>query len=674
MADGRNAVFLSYASQDAEAARGICESLRAAGIEVFFDQSELRGGDAWDQKIRAQVRDCELFLPIISKSTQARAEGYFRLEWRLADQRTHLMGRRRTFLVPVCIDETREVDADVPDSFSASQWMRLPAGRATPEFVERIQHLLSPEPARTEEVSAGSARPPAAATVASTRARQRRKLVVLAIVAIIVISICGEVLYHLFVSRQSAAAAFRPPPHSIAVLPFVNMSGDKDQDYFSDGLTEELLNSLARINELQVAARTSAFSFKDRDVNMGTVARQLNVASILEGSVRRSGHTVRITAQLINAVTGFHLWSQTYDRDLGDVLKLQTDIANAVTGALKVKLLENSAVKVELGGTSNPVAFDAYLKGLQLARIAVSTTPIVCNGPVDAFSEAIALDPNYALAYANRAVITWACATNSPEWLSLQQPDQKNVRADAERAVAIAPGLAEGYVALSELEVGLLHFGAAGDACAHALALAPGSTLVLNHCSLLAAYSGQAETAIAGARHAVALDPLDSLSHRTLGDTLRFARRYDEAVAAYQDSIAIDPEHSAESYGLRGLTYYSAGNLTAAQSSCEKNRDNYRSRVCLAIIYHGLNRQADASEIFAKLQQFAGEASAYQYAEIKAQWGDRQEALEWLEKAHKLRDPGMAYAKRDPLLDPLRAEPRFQAILSELSFPNDPSP
>jgi TolB-like protein/tetratricopeptide (TPR) repeat protein len=666
MADGRNAIFLSYASQDAEAARGICESLRAAGIEVFFDQSELRGGDAWDQKIRAQVRDC------ISKSTQARPEGYFRLEWRLADQRTHLMGRRRTFLVPVCIDETREVDADVPDSFSASQWMRLPVGRATPEFVERIQHLLSPEPARTEQASAGSDRPPAAATVASTRARKRRKLVVPAIVAIIVIAICGSVLYRLFVSRQSAAAAFRPPPHSIAVLPFVNMSGDKDQDYFSDGLTEELLNSLARINELQVAARTSAFSFKDRDVNMGTVARQLNVASILEGSVRRSGHTVRITAQLINAVTGFHLWSQTYDRDLGHVLKLQTDIANAVTGALKVKLLANSAVKVELGGTSNPAAFDAYLKGLQLARIAVSTTPIVCNGPVDAFSEAIALDPDYALAYANRAVITWACATNSPDWLSLQQPDQKSVRADAERAIAIAPGLAEGYVALSELEVGLLHFGAAGDACAHALALAPGSTLVLNRCSLLAAYSGQAETAIAGARHAVALDPLDSLSHRTLGDTLRLARRYDEAVAAYQDSIAIDHEHSAESYGLRGLTYYSAGNLSAAQSSCERNRDNYRSRVCLAIVYHGLNRQADASEIFAKLQQFAGEASAYQYAEIKAQWGDCQEALEWLERAYKLRDPGMAYAKRDPLLDPLRAQPRFKAILSELSYPNDP--
>jgi TolB-like protein/tetratricopeptide (TPR) repeat protein len=671
MADGKNAVFLSYASQDAEPARLICESLRGAGIEVFFDQSELRGGDAWDHKIRTQVRDCELFLPIISKNTQARAEGYFRLEWRLADQRTHLMGRRRTFLVPVCIDETREADADVPDSFAASQWMRLPAGRVTPEFVERIRQLLSPETAPMSEISSTLRQPSSSEPSAPRRTFRPGKTVMLAIPALIV-AVCGVLWYRHSVLPHTAAG-FDPPPHSIAVLPFLNLSGEKDQDYFSDGLTEELLNSLARINELQVAARTSAFSFKDKDVDTGTVARQLNVAAILEGSVRRSGHTVRISTQLINAITGFQLWSQTYDRDLGDVLKLQTDIADAVTGALKVKLLESSASKVELGSTNNPAAFDAYLKGLQLARIAASTTPMVCNGPVEAFNQAIALDPNYALAYANRAVITWACTTNSPDWLSLQNPVQKSVRSDAERAIAIAPNLAEGYVALNELEMGLLNFGAASEACAHALSLSPGSTLVLNHCSLLAAYAGKIEASIAGARHAVALDPLDASSHRTLGDVLRFARRYDEAVSAYQDAIAIDPAHSAETYGLRGLTYYSAGNLSAAQSSCERNADNYRSRICLALVYHGLNRQTDAAAVFAGLRQFAGEASAYQYAEITAQWGERQESLTWLEKALKLRDPGMAYAKRDPLLDPLRAEPRFEAVLNELHFPNDPS-
>ena len=150
MADASRPIFLSYASQDKEAARRICEALRAANIEVFFDQSELRGGDAWDHKIRTQIRDCELFLPIISKNTQARAEGYFRLEWRLAEQRTHLMGRRRAFLVPICIDDTREVDADVPDSFSESQWTRLAGGKPSREFVERIQSLLTAETSGTD--------------------------------------------------------------------------------------------------------------------------------------------------------------------------------------------------------------------------------------------------------------------------------------------------------------------------------------------------------------------------------------------------------------------------------------------------------------------------------------------------------------------------------------------
>jgi TolB-like protein/tetratricopeptide (TPR) repeat protein len=671
MADGKSAIFLSYASQDAEAAQRICDALRAAGIEVFFDQSELRGGDAWDHKIRKQVRECELFLPIISKNTQARAEGYFRLEWRLADQRTHMMGRSRAFLVPVCVDDTREVDADVPDSFSEAQWTRLAGGQPPREFVERIQSLLSSEAFPADGSPAPAAPLRAAVSVRPAIARGPWKAALIAIIGIIVVAIGYGALNRLVQSRGPVADAFKPPTHSVAVLPFVNMSGDKEQDYFSDGLTEELLNALARINELQVAARTSAFSFKDKDVNVGSIAR--NVASILEGSVRRSGHTVRITAQLINGATGFHLWSETYDQDLGDVLKLQTDIANAVAGALKVTLLESVTLKTELGGTHDPVAFDAYLRGLKLTRIAMSATPMDCRGPIDAFSEAIAHDAEYALAYANRAVITWACATNSPDWLSQQQPGQKTVRADAERAVALAPNLAEGYVALSELEQGLLHFGASDRACARARELAPGSTQVLNRCSLLAAYFGQAETAISGARHAVALDPLDPLSHRILGDTLRFARRYGEAISAYQASIAIDPGHAAEAYGLRGLTFYSAGDLPLAGSSCEVNRDNYRSRICLALVYHRLGRVADASTVFEKLQQFAGEASAYQYAEIMAQWGERQLALEWLEKALQLRDPGMTYTKTDPLLDPLREEPRFQAVLRELNFPSDPT-
>ena len=468
-------------------------------------------------------------------------------------------------------------------------------------------------------------------------------------------------------ARPADAGVFAPPPHSIAVLPFVNLSGDKQQEYFSDGLTEELLNSLSRIAELQVAARTSAFSFKGKDTDLGTIARKLNVGTVLEGSVRRSDRTVRVTAQLNNAVTGFHMWSQTYDRDLGDVLKLQTDIADAVTGALKVALLGGTAAKVELGATHNTGAFDAYLRGLKLAR--TTTTREECGAPNDAFTEAIRLDPEYALAYASRALIVWECASHyTGDW---RLPAiAASTRADAERAIALAPALAEGYVALAALEAGLLDFAAAESACAHALAVAPGNDRALYQCSRLAGEMGHADAAISGARRGVALDPLNPASHRALGDTLRYGRRYDEAIAAYQDSIAVDPEHSAEAHARRGLAYLLAGNLTQAQSECEVKPDYYESWLCQALTYHRLGRRDAAAAALARLVGLGGDGASYQYAEIRLQWGERAAALEWLEKARRLGDPGLIYLKVDSLLDPIRTEPRFLAIEQALRFPD----
>jgi TolB-like protein len=670
-----HAVFLSYASEDAPAALQIAEALRAASIEVWLDQSELRGGDIWDQRIRREIHDCALFIPIVSQHTQERLEGYFRREWKLAIERTHDMAEQKHFLVPVVVDSTSDRDAIVPDLFRAVQWTHLPQGETPPAFVDRVKRLLSPEvsttirPSASPQPGAGAPNPTSVRVVWSLRKGAPVALAVLILAAVAYLAIDRAWIRQPAAASPTVAAgvtAFSPPPHSVAVLPFINMSGDKEQEYFSEGLTEELLNSLAEINGLQVAARTSAFSFQGKDIDLDTIAHKLNVGAILEGSVRRSGHTVRITAQLINAVTGFHLWSKTYDRDLGDVLQLQTEIATAVAAALKVTLLGDVYARIELGGTRNPAAFDAYLRGLKLARVAAATTPMECQAPVDAFSEAITLDSNFALAYANRALITSECAGNSRDWL--QQPNEGAVRADAERAIALAPNLADGYVALSRLEQGSLKLEAADQACARAVALGPGNVWVLYECSLLAVYLGHADKAISGARHAVELDPLNPLSHRALGDTLRYARRYEEAIAAYQASIAADPEHSAEAYALRGLSYYLAGNLSSAQSSCEARPDSFRSHVCQAVIYDRLGRHADAAAAVAKIRQEGGDAAAYQYAEICAQWGDRKAALDWLEKAMRLRDPGLVYTKVDPLMDPLRNEPRFQAVMQELQF------
>jgi TolB-like protein len=675
------AVFLSYASQDTDAAQRICEALRAAGIEVWFDQCELRGGDAWDQKIRREIHDCALFVPIISANTASRQEGYFRLEWDLADQRTHMMARDRAFIVPVCLDATPGAGTDVPESFQRVQWMRLPSGETPPEFVVRIKRLLSPERPATARLPAGAASGSSPIPLTTGPPSPLRRALLVTIAVLVAAALAYLLIDKLWISKPAAPpatsnatsspgappAAFTPPPHSIAVLPFVNMSGDKEQEYFSDGLSEELLNSLSRINELQVAARTSSFYFKGEHADLGTIARRLNVASILEGSVRRSGQKIRITAQLNNAVTGFHLWSETYDRDLGDVLKVQTEIADAVAGALKIKLLGGAAEKVELGGTRIPAAFDAYLRGLKLARVANSEEQ--CDAPISAFSEAIAADANYALAYASRSLIRWDCATYyTSDWL--QQAVGSGVRSDAAHAIELAPGLAAGYIAMSNLESGLLRFAPANEACTRALALAPNNDQAIYYCSQLAALFGRTEEAVALAHRGVALDPFNPRSYRALGDVLRFARRHGDAIAAYQQSIGVDPEHADYAYAARGVSYYLAGNLPAALASCDVRPDYVRSLVCKAMIYGKLGRQRDASAALAALVQRAGDGAAYQYAQIHTQWNDHRAALDWLDKAKRLGDPGLINLRTDPLLDPLRKELRFQAIERELKFPS----
>jgi len=461
----------------------------------------------------------------------------------------------------------------------------------------------------------------------------------------------------------ASSVAFNPPPHSIAVLPFVNMSGDKEQEYFSDGLTEELLNSLAEINELQVAARTSAFSFKGTNTDIATIARKLNVGTVLQGSVRRSGNTVRVSTHLINAVTGFHVWSRTYDRALGDVLKLETEIAHAVAGALKVNLLGDEATKIELGGTHNPAAFDAYLR----ASKALNTpTAGSIQTAIEQYGEAIRLDPNYALAFAARSTLLAGPADSVKDTAATRDAFDK-ARADAQQAIALAPDLAEGHIALGYLFQRLLDFTQARDEYERAAALAPGSALVLRESGRFAVSMGHFDTGLAAVRRAVTLDPLNPRSHYLLGLTLFLARRYDEAVGAYAGAITLDSNHTA--HALRGLAYYELGNLESARSTCETKPAYWASHLCLAVTYDKLGRRADAEAELAKIKA-AGDDGAYSYAAIYAQWGGTAKALEWLETAMRLRDARLQYAKTDPLMDPLREEPRFQAIERALKFPN----
>jgi TolB-like protein/tetratricopeptide (TPR) repeat protein len=667
-------VFLSYASQDAEPAQKICEALRAAGIEVFLDQSELRGGDVWDEKIRREIHDCALFVPVISANTASRHEGYFRLEWDLADQRSHMMARSRVFVVPVCLDATTEAAADVPESFKRVQWTRLPGGDTPRVFVERVRRLLSSEPPITSRSPASPVSGAGPARRAPVLPSRRSKPVLLAAVALVVLVALAYFLANkLWIPKHAtpetaaragaAPAAFAPPPHSIAVLPFVNLSGDASQEYFSDGLTEELLNSLAEIDGLQVAARTSSFSFKEHQ-DIVTVAHKLNVATVLEGSVRRSANTVRVTAQLINAVTGFHLWSKTYDRNLGDVLKLQTEIATAVANTLKVTRLGDVSAKIELGGTRNPAAFDAYLRAMRAYENYHEDKGL--QAAIAAFTESIQIDPGYALAYAARSLVRRQYLDEFGS-STVNRVGADTVRADALKAIALAPRLAEGHLALAAwLDTFRQDMTEASREYERAATLAPGNTRVLRSYALSASELGRADAAITAAQRAVTLDPLSALIRRWLARVLYFSRQYEQAIAAADETSSLDPG-DAWAAVIRGQSHYLLGELERARSSCEIKLQHYALQVCRAIVYQRIGQRPEAEAALAKIK---GDEFAYQYAQIFAQWGNIAKALEWLDTGMRLHDTGLRHLKSDPLLDPLRKEPRFQAIERELKFPS----
>ena len=345
MTDTRGAVFMSHASEDADAARRLCESLRAAGIEVWLDQSELRGGDAWDTMIRERIRGCALFIALISAHTKARLEGYFRYEWKLAIDRSYHIASERPFLLPVTIDETREVDARVPDRFREVQWTSALRGQATQEFLERLRSML--------DAAVGGTGPA--------------------------------------VTSEGGAWSDSLPEKSLAVMPFVNLSADPDNEYFSDGLAEEILNALGGVAELRVAARSSSFYFKGRTTDLREIAGRLRVANVVEGSVRRVANRVRVTAQLIDVRNGFQLWSERYDRDMADVFEIQDDIARAITGRLKVALLTGARRP-----TSNMEAYELYLHGRYNLQQRATSIPAA----IQYFERCIALDPDYALAHA----------------------------------------------------------------------------------------------------------------------------------------------------------------------------------------------------------------------------------------------------------------------------------
>jgi TolB-like protein len=675
MTEPAKAVFLSYASQDGETARHIADALRAAGIEVWFDQSELRGGDAWDRQIRSQIHDCALFIPIISGTTQGRLEGYFRREWRLAVDRTHDMAEGKPFLVPVVIDDTKDQDAEVPDAFRRVQWSRLPAGSTPSAFIARVSYLLSPQPAHAPGQTR-SATPPGPAfrePFPSRVASGATQRVWLLIAAVLVIGIGYLAVDKLLLSErpaagvqssaqigQSAAFGLRAiPEKSIAVLPFVDMSQKNDQAYFSDGLSEEMIDLLSQIQDLRVPARTSSFSFKGKSDDIPTIAQKLRVAHVLEGSVRRAGSMVRVTVQLIRADSGYHLWSKTYDREFKDIFQVQDEIAAAVVEALKVKLGPTQPAAAHR--SSNAEAYNQYLLGRQFHR---RGSPDGWRRAIEAFHEATALDPHYAAAYAGLALSEYVLADSTGDATGLRQ-----AMADAEKAVTLAPQEADGYVsrAVLRMNVGWDWSGAEAD-LEKALALDPTSEKVQGNYATLLQRLGRLPEAIEVGRRATEIDPLSAIAWSNLGQYLTFHREYSAAHEALRRCLEINPESSFGGHHLAILQLLEA-NAAGALATARKIGIEFFRLTDIAMAEHSLGQVKESQQAFDELIAKHALDGAYQVSEALAWRGEKDKAFEWLERAYQQRDGGLSEVKADLLLESLHGDARFKALLRKLKLP-----
>jgi serine/threonine-protein kinase len=464
-----------------------------------------------------------------------------------------------------------------------------------------------------------------------------------------------------------ANAPFAPPPASVAVIPFANMSDDPHQTYLADGIADELINAMGRIGGVRVAARASSFRFKGRDLEIGDIARQLNVGVVLEGSVRRGGGRVRITAQLIDATTGYQTWSHSYDRDEGDILALEGEIADAVITSLRVVLLPQDSARLTRGGTSNPRAFDAFLSGMALSQ---DSDFAIRRQARAAFDTAIALDPNYAMAFVERSNLQ-AVVGASGEMKDVAESRRliRAAQADAEHAIALAPDLGEAHAALAfVLRNNLSSLARSGVEYDRAFALAPGNARILRSYAFYELTVGHISKAIEAARRSAAQDPLTPKTYRYLARILGFGGQYQEALdALHHAQLLLPADPVADKVALGSLEMYQ-GHAEAARLACEGRRD-YFANYCLAWAYFALGRPADARAELDTLRAKLGDNGAVQYAAIYALWGDKPRAVEWLKTAYRLRDPGLEDIRFEPWLRLLKDTPEFQDIEHQMDFP-----
>jgi TolB-like protein/class 3 adenylate cyclase/Flp pilus assembly protein TadD len=521
-------------------------------------------------------------------------------------------------------------------------------------------------PQRPEKFGKTSEHQRTMATISRQSRIVQRKNLAIAVAAMITIASAVVLLY--FAQRRNHGSI--APQKSIAVLPFENLSADPGNAYFAEGIQDEILMRLSKIADLKVISRTSTQHYKSAPENLPEIAKQLGVANVLEGSVQKSGDAVRVTVQLIRAITDSHLWAETYDRKLLDTFGVESDVAQKIASSLEAKLTGSEQRAIAARPTENTEAYQLYLKGRFFWN---KRTGQDLKVALDYFQKAVAADPNYAAAYAGEGdtcmLIPLFSAGTPKEYFP-------RAEAAARRAIELDETTAEGHAALANLVFLEMNFTESEKEFRRAIELNP-NYATAHHWfgnSLLASL-GRFDEAIAEGKRSIELDPLSLINNADLGSTLMVARRYDEAIAQLQRTLALDANFYYAHWNLGEALYYK-GDLAGCIRECEKARSLEEDPEALGLLaqaYIKTGRKAEGLKILAELNETARRSYVRPelFAMIYAALGDKSKAIRLLEDEYRNRDGfDLTGIKTDPRLDPLRDEPRFQELLAKV-FPRN---
>ena len=454
------------------------------------------------------------------------------------------------------------------------------------------------------------------------------------------------------------ATASEPAPESIAVLPFVNMSSDPEQEYFSDGISEELLNLLAQIPDLQVTSRSSAFSFKEKDVEIPEIARRLNVAHVLEGSVRKSGDQVRITAQLIDARSDTHLWSETWDRTLDDIFAVQDEIAADVAEQLQVELLGTAPVE-------RAIDPEAYALFLQARQLAYQFTEESLDRSNDLYRAALEIDPEYAAAWSGLSV---NYGTQAAYGLVAIDKGNRLAREAANRALEIDPDFAPALAGLGAIEAWYdFDFGVAAEHYSRALALDPTDPEILVGATMLTELLNRGDEAIEVYEYLITRDPINPSLHSSLAFAYWSTGRYEESLEAARTTQSLSPEFIGSHYAAGGAIE-DLGDLEAALIETEKEVYEPYRLLGLSRIHNALGHAAESDAALQELIDRYGDSWAYNIAYTYALRGEADPAFEWLDRAIANRDAGVGQVGSTKLFDKILDDPRWLPLLERLGM------